>query len=376
MSVCELMLGFKLLTSPNKVMSLRPNVVRFIFCEYLRLETKPNRRNICQVLNMVEADERSKYLGLPCILGRNKSALLGYLKDKVTKKINSWDGRWISKGGKEILIKSVAQTLPSFAMSVFLLPAEITKDIERTLAKYWWSSSSNKSSNIHWMSWDRLSKHKTGGGMGFRDFRDFNLAMLGKQGWRLFKNTDSLVSKVFKARYFTKGNFLTSKLGHNPSYVWRSIWEAKELVKRGTRWMIATGDNIDICDQPWLADEVNPYVTSESQAFAHNKVSALMCDNERSWDVDIIKDLFNERDQQCILNTPLSSRLAEDTAYWRWENSGSYSVKSAYRFLQEQKGLWNNGEEAVFWRQLWRIKAPAKVLNTLWRACSSCLPTL
>lgn len=85
---------------------------------------------------MVEADEKSKYLGLPSILGRKKTALLGYLKEKVMKRIQSWDSRWLSKGGKEVLIKNVAQTLPTFAISVFLLPMEITKDIERTLAKY------------------------------------------------------------------------------------------------------------------------------------------------------------------------------------------------------------------------------------------------
>lgn len=45
-----------------------------------------------------------------------------------------------------------------------------------------------------------------------------------------------------------------------------------------------------------------------------------------------------------FLNTFLSNRVVEDKVYWSLENSGSYSVKSAYRFLQEQKGLWNNGE--------------------------------
>lgn len=74
------------------------------------------------------------------------------------------------EGGKEVLIKNMAQTLPSFAMSVFLLPLEITKDIERTLAKYWWNSNSSRKSNIHWMSWMRMSRHKSNGGLGFRNF--------------------------------------------------------------------------------------------------------------------------------------------------------------------------------------------------------------
>lgn len=44
----------------------------------------------------------------------------------------------VSKGGKEVLIKSVAQSLPTYAMSVFLLPEEIIKDLERTISRYWW----------------------------------------------------------------------------------------------------------------------------------------------------------------------------------------------------------------------------------------------
>lgn len=60
--------------------------------------------------------------------------------------------------------------------------------------------------------------------------------MLGKRGRRLFTNEDSLVSRVFKAKYYSEGSFLTAALGNNPSYVWRSIWEAKDVVKSGIRW--------------------------------------------------------------------------------------------------------------------------------------------
>lgn len=137
---------------------------------------------VCQLLQMPEADDRTKYLGLPNILGKNKSSVLGYLKGKVAERIRSWDGKSISRSGKEILVKSIAQTLPSFAMNVFLLPLEITKDIERSLSKFWWKTSQNSSSKINWMSWDRMEKHKVSGGLGFRNFRDFNVAMLGKQG--------------------------------------------------------------------------------------------------------------------------------------------------------------------------------------------------
>ncbi|KAL8099281.1 hypothetical protein AgCh_031813 [Apium graveolens] len=64
-----------------------------------------DRANICEFLGMVEANENRKYLGLPSILGRKNSALLGYLKDKVLSKVQKWDGRWVSKGEKKFLSK-------------------------------------------------------------------------------------------------------------------------------------------------------------------------------------------------------------------------------------------------------------------------------
>lgn len=50
--------------------------------------------------------------------------------------------------------------------------------------------------------------HKEHGGIGFKDIYGFNLALQGKQGWNLLKNPTALVSKIFKARYYPKADFL------------------------------------------------------------------------------------------------------------------------------------------------------------------------
>lgn len=53
-------------------------------------------------------------------------------------------------------------------------------------------------------------------------FRDFNIGMLGKQGWRLIYNSNSLVGRVYLARYYPSASFLDAKLEANPSFIWRS----------------------------------------------------------------------------------------------------------------------------------------------------------
>lgn len=63
--------------------------------------------------------------------------------------------------------------------------------------------------------------------------------------------------------------------------------------------------------------------------------------------------------------------MEPDKLYWCKEVSGNYSVRSAYKLLQAQKNLCRQQDNAG----LWRIKAPSKVLNFLWRALSNCLPT-
>ncbi|KAM6560015.1 hypothetical protein CsatA_029254 [Cannabis sativa] len=225
---------------------------------------------------MQPADVNSFYLGLPSTLGRNKSAALGFLKEMIHKRLQSRDEKFLWKAGKEVLLKAVAQLLPSYTMNVFLLPLEITRDMESMMAKFWWQISNSSQRCIYWLSWNRLCKHKNGGGMGFRDLQDFNLAILGKQGWRLLTRLDSLAAHVFKARYFPNGTFLNASLGNNSSFVWRIILEAQHLIREGVHWCVGNGEDINILDEPWLPIKENPYVSSLHPALFNVRVSNLL----------------------------------------------------------------------------------------------------
>lgn len=80
----------------------------------------------------------NKYLGLPFTIGRSKKEIFNYLHDQVEKKLNSWKEKTSSLAAKEVLIKSVIQTIPTYAMSVFLLPLSITKSITGLSHNFLW----------------------------------------------------------------------------------------------------------------------------------------------------------------------------------------------------------------------------------------------
>ena len=99
---------------------------------------------------------------------------------------------------------------------------------------------------VAWMSWDRMCLPKDKGGLGFRDLKSFNLALLVKQGRRLQTNSSSLFSQVYKAKYFPKGEFADAKIGKNASFSWRNIMAAQHLVKRGLRWQVGDGCSVRV----------------------------------------------------------------------------------------------------------------------------------
>ena len=68
-----------------------------------------------------------------------------------------------------------------------------------------------------------MCEPKCDGGLGFKNLKWFNKALLVKQGWHLQMGGDSLVYRVLKANYFPTRDFVHASIGHNPSYTWRSL---------------------------------------------------------------------------------------------------------------------------------------------------------
>lgn len=121
--------------------------------------------------------------------------------------------------GREVLLKNAIQAIPTYAMNVFLLPKDLCSEIERTMNAYFWGCQERGGRDIQWKAWNYHCAPKKMGGMCFRRLREFNLAMLGKQAWRLIQNLNLLEAIVYKAKYFPKSTYLGANLGSNLSFI-------------------------------------------------------------------------------------------------------------------------------------------------------------
>ena len=138
----------------------------------------------------------------------------------------------------------MVQAISAYTMNAFKLDI-LCDEMTSMICAFWWGQSNGKN-KMAWLSWDKVYNPKEMGGLGFRNLKSFNLALLAKQGWQLQTNTQSLVSHVIKARCFPHTDFLQAELGLKPSFAWQSIIAAQCVVREGCKWQIGNDDSARI----------------------------------------------------------------------------------------------------------------------------------
>ncbi|GAU33334.1 hypothetical protein TSUD_165990 [Trifolium subterraneum] len=165
-------------------------------------------------------------------------------------------------------------------------------------------------------------------------------------------------------------------LGYNPSFAWRSMWQARQIISLGCRWRIGSGDNIRVMHDPWLRGSANRWVPSPQPAGVYQlSVRELLHDNYKAWNIAKVRNLFSRDVAEKILETPLVSSIREDKVVWDEERNECYSVKSGYKVAMRY--LIGSDKYHVMgnWNGIWKAQAPHKTRHLHWRLCRGCLPT-
>ncbi|XP_075480607.1 uncharacterized protein LOC142521262 [Primulina tabacum] len=322
--------------------------------------------SIKMVLTIPVVQRHDIYLGLPTVSLRSKRLQFRYLVDRVVKRTQGWGHKCFSVGGKEVLIKSVLQSIPTYAMSCFRIPKSICDEIEKECANFWWGVENGKR-KLHWKTWDFLCKPKMRGGLGFRKMDEFNRALLANQFWRLLRNPESLATKVLKGRYFRHGDIMTAGTGTNPSFIWRSLVWSREILDKGLIWRVGNGHSIRIFEDNWVPGLTSKLCIPNETWQNDAKVESLIINGV--WDTSAILHNFNPFIAEKIIQTPLLAQHTGDTRFWRFDTKGHYSARDGYRL---QRGLFsppgNQSEHSMqkWWSFIWSLSIPPKFAILSW----------
>jgi hypothetical protein len=248
------------------------------------------------------------------------------------------------------------------------------------VCRFWWGSNTDKR-RIHWIKWSNCCKHKKNGGLGFREMREFNEALLAKQGWRCITQPNSLTTQILKPKYYPQTSFLKASIGNKTvSYTWRSIKKASWVLDKGGLWTIGNGEKINIWQDNWLPRQHGYKVWSTQGEATQIWVKDLFVPNTKIWDMNIINRIFHHFEAEQIIQIPTNGVIRQDEFSWPLTKDGSYTVKSGYQAIQDWKedrggaSTSNNNKTNPTWKKLWQLKIPPKHTTLMWRILHQALP--
>ncbi|KAL2933636.1 hypothetical protein RDABS01_016755 [Bienertia sinuspersici] len=167
---------------------------------------------------------------------------------------------------------------------------------------------------------------------------------------------------VLKANYFKHYDVLEAHRGFDPSFTWRSIWNVKSLLEEGMIWFVGNVTNIVVSDV-WIKGEDGGHILVPNGLHDMSlRVDDLIDHNISSWNVELVRSLFIEKDCQKIQVIPLLSSPMSDV-----DIGGPCSRVNI--LLGRVNLAANRGNEAKVGQQVWSVPRPPKLHHFLWRAC-------
>ncbi|KAA3482102.1 reverse transcriptase [Gossypium australe] len=289
---------------------------------FFSANTREEERSLMtRILGVQSSNNPERYLGLPNMVGRRKKEAFQNLKDIFKQRIDNWSIRHLSQGGKEVFIKAVLQAIPTYTMACFLLPKTLCTELDSIIAKFWWQKHHGKK-GIHWWTWKEL--------------------------WNL------------------------------PSLTWRSVWAAKGLLQSGLGWRIGKGDQVSIWNDHWIPGTNRIQSNVDNSNTRIELVSSLIDSTTRKWKADLVESTFPENVAKQIIQIPLAEEEHEDFQVWFGENLAEFTVRSAYKLLQEiamdPSDYLLQPETKNFYRKLWNLQLPSKIIITVWRLSWNFIP--
>ncbi|KAK2449167.1 hypothetical protein QL285_008386 [Trifolium repens] len=300
---------------------------------------------------------------------------LGFWKPvlaRIRSRLSGWGSRFLSFGGRLVLLKSVLTSLPVYALSFFKAPAGTISSINSLLIKFFWGGCEDLR-KTPWVSWKTICLRKEYGGLGVRQLREFNTTLLGKWCLRMLVDRGGLWFRVLVARYGVEQGRLREG-GRMGSAWWREIVRIRDGAG-GIRdgWFgecvtrkVGDGTYTSFWSDPWVGGiplcerfgRLFDLATSKSRTVGEMFALGWEAEGEawewrrqlRAWEEELLREC------QTLLLTVTLQVATPNRWQWRLDPASGYSVRDAYQLLTSQDSVTLGEAEDLVWHRQVALK--------------------
>ncbi|GLT47960.1 hypothetical protein SLA2020_216110 [Shorea laevis] len=274
-------------------------------------------------------------------------------------------------------------------MTIYMLPKGVIKLLDKIRRDFLWGGGEERN-KIRWVKWDTVCKSKKEGGLGVRDLRTFNLALMGKWWGRLATSKECVLWRVLEAKYGNIGHNWVSWVseGRNIGSLWwrdvcniNQVGSKKGWLENGFRLVVGEGKKVRFWRDLWAGDEVlaNKY----SRLFwlstgQNNNISQMGCwkNGNWTWAFRWRRKLFTWEENQLLdLKTTIEAINLQqgkiDQWTWIYDKKGLYTAKSGYLLLKQHLG----NVDGWPYNKLWIPSIPSKVSAFIWQTLQDKIAT-
>ncbi|KAJ9541035.1 LOW QUALITY PROTEIN: hypothetical protein OSB04_027541 [Centaurea solstitialis] len=328
------------------------------------------------------------YLGLPVGASMKRLDHWKEALDKIQKRLESWKSRFVSFGGRLMLVKSVLGSLPLYFFSMFRAPSGVIKECERLRCRFFWGGGGGEGvqKGKVWVKWTNTLKNYKKGGLNIGSLESMNLSLLGKWWSRFLNEKEALWVKVITSLYGVGGGGLFGKnvgfdgAGNSWSSIIRvgTILDSKGVdFTRSFVKKLGDGISTKMWKERWLGlDRLQDVFPRLFRLEVDNSASVAergeWVDGEWRWSWKWRRE---PRGRELGELEDLTARLTgiapniggSDKTEWKLDGSGSYTVKKMRELLGTQE---NESGVVTNWTKI----LPKKVCIFMWRVGWNRLP--
>ncbi|CAH1436138.1 unnamed protein product [Lactuca virosa] len=156
----------------------------------------------------------------------------------------------LSFAGRLQLINSVLTSIHVYWASIFKIPIATIKEIEKLCRSFLWANGEVVKGKAK-VKWNDICKPKIYGGLGVKNLRKWNDALLAKHVWNVINSKNSLWVQWVKSNYIGNRNFWDILQKKSMSWTWKRFLEVRKIVRPHVVSCVGNGMNTSLWHDWW-----------------------------------------------------------------------------------------------------------------------------